>query len=477
MYHFFLYSILFFMYTHTHVYATIGSLDELAKILYQEKINPTETQSIIGYIQANPTCINKTITNPTTKKPETVTAQLITRTRKVLNLFYSDENAYSHQSELSNDITILACVITLQDDDAKLALFGVLSLLEIMQLVQFINHPLQNSKYLLWKLLKTLLLNLASKKIAAHDGINTRNDAKSTMAKEYPTPLFIALGLRNEKIIEELLHAGANANDQKFGGLTALSYAVRIDSTNIIRILLKAGANPNIKDVFNNTSLLYAVALETFEPSCKPRLEVVRMLLDAGADINAAGMALTQRPPLFFALPKSNKPKPEDLVILQELLDRKANIHVTTSGGIPLFNDVVQRGSLEVVRMFLAAGANVNAQATSGAAEHTPTALHTAAERGLPDIAEELLDAGADSSIKNNLGQTPVQYAQWIIDNKFYSMYGHSTRDSYDAFIKVLTGYHKKSPAQLAIKSLITTLTLLQKKLLELRNKLQKTKP
>ena len=58
-----------------------------------------------------------------------------------------------------------------------------------------------------------------------------------------------------------------------------------------------------------------------------------------------------------------------------------------------------------MVRTLVQAGANVNAQV----GVKRCTALHVAARRGNHEIAEALLDCGADIEARDSLGETPLR--------------------------------------------------------------------
>ncbi len=70
------------------------------------------------------------------------------------------------------------------------------------------------------------------------------------------------------------------------------------------------------------------------------------------------------------------------------------------------FIDLVERDDADNVKIFLAAGQDVNALV----GEHPP-ALLLAARKGLVDTARVLLDGGALASVKNADGWTPLHYA------------------------------------------------------------------
>jgi ankyrin repeat protein len=64
-------------------------------------------------------------------------------------------------------------------------------------------------------------------------------------------------------------------------------------------------------------------------------------------------------------------------------------------------------GGLEVARLLIHAGANINRQC-----EHGRTALHMAAAWGHLDVVQLLLENGADASISDDKGMTPLMIAE-----------------------------------------------------------------
>jgi hypothetical protein len=72
--------------------------------------------------------------------------------------------------------------------------------------------------------------------------------------------------------------------------------------------------------------------------------------------------------------------------------------------GDSLLQHTVMSGSVKDVKLVIRHGANVNVLGDMGF-----TALHYATRCESPDIAEALLDAGADVSIRNEFGRTPLE--------------------------------------------------------------------
>ena len=76
--------------------------------------------------------------------------------------------------------------------------------------------------------------------------------------------------------IIELIRAGADVNHQNKTGRTALTF---VSDSGCLEELMEAGADVNIKDDSQHTPLVYAAQ--------KGNVEIVKMLTDAGADVNS----------------------------------------------------------------------------------------------------------------------------------------------------------------------------------------------
>lgn len=142
-------------------------------------------------------------------------------------------------------------------------------------------------------------------------------------------------------------------------------------------------------DLFGTPSLIRATG--------DARYDAARALVDAGADVNSAGLGgLT---PLMLSVTQP------DLVKL--LLSKGADPNAVAAfrAYTPLLR-AAEVGNLEVTRLLLAAGAKVDHANTTG-----ETALHVAAEGNRADVVVALVEGGANVNKANKERETPLYLA------------------------------------------------------------------
>jgi N-acyl-D-amino-acid deacylase len=96
-----------------------------------------------------------------------------------------------------------------------------------------------------------------------------------------PTPLFGAILKGDTEGVKKLLEKGADPNEGRFFGSSALTLAIINSNPAIIRELLAHGADVNAVDRHGSTTLMWAVGAESPDPA------VVKELLERGVDPNA----------------------------------------------------------------------------------------------------------------------------------------------------------------------------------------------
>ena len=143
-------------------------------------------------------------------------------------------------------------------------------------------------------------------------------------------PLVKAVAINDFKAVTALLAKGADAKVRNSFETPVLIMAIRRGSTSMVDVLLKNRADPNVRDIDSDwTPLLTLLGTPCLKDA--DRTDLVRLLLGAGADANAAsrkeGDLLRGMPPLMYAAMAGY----ED--IGQLLLDRGANVNAKLPSG------------------------------------------------------------------------------------------------------------------------------------------------
>lgn len=160
---------------------------------------------------------------------------------------------------------------------------------------------------------------------------------------------------------------------------------------------LRKGFNPNEQDLQGNTPLHWATSLEAHQRFPQADHEgCARRLLAAGANVKAINRA--EETPLYRAVwnPRFTDMLLEDGADPNQGAQQRTPLMSASYLGGPLCADAV-RSMQSLVR----AGANVNAQESSGF-----SALTSAAIYGCPEMVRFLLASGADPNARTRHGET-----------------------------------------------------------------------
>jgi len=219
------------------------------------------------------------------------------------------------------------------------------------------------------------------------------------------TPLLTAVLGRDEDMVRLLLDRGADpeAADAR-SGLRAVDYAFQLEcqrgGTSLTRLLLTRGAAFDANGAVrgNVRRLDLAVVLGN--------VEMVRLLLESGADPNAA--TGYPRKPLASAAARGHAQ------IAELLISAGADPDGIDADGDPPLRLAVEAGHADVVRVLLAANCDRGfVDPTTGM-----SLLHLAVVRGHLPVVELLLGAGARVGAVDREGRAPLFYAR---------RYGHVT--------------------------------------------------
>ena len=251
-------------------------------------------------------------------------------------------------------------------------------------------------------------------------------------------PLHEAVDDGHAEIVKVLIDAGADLNNQRFDGRTPLHMAVSRNSINIVKALLDARAYIDHVDYNYITPLHIAVSLG--------HRDIVELLLSEGAslharkrhDVTPLHMAASsgwvdvaealirhassnyhasayfwpsylQSPAVPPNIEEAWGIRHDTLPYMYRYNNRRfvsAFVSVQDHYGHSALYRSVYSGHAEIAELLVQAGADLNAQDKVG-----NTALHGAALQGRAQAAQVLVQAGADVNISNDKGQTPLDLA------------------------------------------------------------------
>ena len=263
--------------------------------------------------------------------------------------------------------------------------------------------------------------------------------AAAALASAAEPALIDAVKAEDRLRIERLLAGGADVNAPHGDGATALHWAAHRDLADVAALLIRSGAGVDVADDHGVTPLALASlnASESMvglllDAEADPNLAatsgvtplmtaarvgdagVVRRLLAAGADPTAAEAVRGQTALMWAVAENHTRAAAVLLEVGGGATTRSAN------GFTPLLF-AAQQGNVEVARLLLAAGADVEEAAPEGIGGDTnarvlfregseASALLVAIDSGQADVARFLLERGADPN-HDGAGRTPLHSA------------------------------------------------------------------
>jgi ankyrin repeat protein len=211
------------------------------------------------------------------------------------------------------------------------------------------------------------------------------------------TPVMIAAAENKPETVRLLLAKGANPNARNSVGRTPVMFAANYGYTEIVDMLTKAGADVNVEatDKERKSALIAA--------ACNGHAGTVAVLLRLGAHAEAVDADG------FNALAHASLDG--KLEVMRALLDGGAEINSGALVGTPLAMASAE-GRVDAVKLLLERGADVNRpyrSAQAGLEGITP--LMIAAGEGQVEVVQLLVAAGADLNARNSRGSTALDLA------------------------------------------------------------------
>jgi ankyrin repeat protein len=325
-----------------------------------------------------------------------------------------------------------------------------------------ISYPVCRGRLISWKLVRAVQQN----NVALVRSLLDKGISANTKDKHGTPLLLLSVGKGYKELTKLLLNKGAEVDikddtraisfkhklikgsgEISYGGATALQVAAGKGYNDIVLLLLEKGADADISSniikynvvakqdeqevsaEMGGTALNMALANGELETAklllprtnnvntvCMKmtplhyaimhgRADIVKALLEKGADVNAVGGDFDSTP-LLLAIMSGLNDKCPDPEIVKLLLEYGADANIKNKLGFrPLQISCVHQ-RLEVMKLLLEYGANVNMKNQYGA-----SLLHGTAYFGYSDIVELLLDYGIDVNAKDQKGQTALDKA------------------------------------------------------------------
>jgi uncharacterized protein len=256
------------------------------------------------------------------------------------------------------------------------------------------------------------------------------------------TPLLYAARDGRIDITRILIAAKADVQQADVNGITPLLMAITNNHLDTAKFLLENAAAPNAADWWGRTPLYAAIEIRNrdygrnneHEIDRPAALEVIRMLIDRGANVNARTKEVP--PTRRFVTPLGDLSWVDftgqtaflraalagDITVMRLLLEKGADPNIPTFAGTTALMAAAgvnwmtgqtftesKEALMEAVQLCLDKGGDVNAKNSMGV-----TAVIGAANRGSDDILEFLVKKGARLDIKDKEGRTPLAWAEGV---------------------------------------------------------------
>jgi ankyrin repeat protein len=221
------------------------------------------------------------------------------------------------------------------------------------------------------------------------------------------TPLAWAAAVGNVEIAGLLLERGAQVDGKNGDGATPLHVASFLGRAGVVELLLAKKGDPNARNTKGETPLVLAQVPASLVPIVagalrlevdqntveQGRPKVIELLEKGGAKTTGVGGSK-----LIAAIRK------QDVAAVKQALADKADPNgQDPEFGVTALNWATMVGNVEIARILLDGGADVNGKSRDGGGP-----LSGAAFMGRADVCELLISSGGDPKLKNAKGEDPL---------------------------------------------------------------------
>lgn len=258
-------------------------------------------------------------------------------------------------------------------------------------------------------------------------GFESRMAASLSPSK---SPIFTACGWGFEEAVRGVISSGFDLSERNMRGDTALSVAAKAHQIEIVKSLLENGADPNATGNLDGYTPLH----HTYA-----NIDMVKVLVEHGADITRAvkGHINSEWTLLHFSACHDSKE------VVEFALDHGANVNLQSGTGLTalhLLSTRVTDERIEMFKMLLDHGADPEIRCGDGQTVLERAAIHGANEiirlilnyqgkdseaerwfrqaafreavcQGDEDVVRRLIKEGVDTKVKANRGEYPIHWA------------------------------------------------------------------
>lgn len=208
--------------------------------------------------------------------------------------------------------------------------------------------------------------------------------------------IVLAAKKNNLELLKLLVEFDAKVNVSDMTGNSLLAVAAEKGDLTMIDFLIEHGADPNSRTLNGVTVLIEAIN--------KGKAELATKLLKSGADANS--WDLVGQAAIVPALKDIKAPTVQKMELVRTLLERGADVHATTVGwSTPCVWLAVESGNLDMVQLLLRHGARTSAT------RQDVTLLVYAVDKDEMKLAKLLIKNGADPDLADKKGRTPLVMA------------------------------------------------------------------